>query len=420
MVKTFCYSAVTFLLAIGASQTANCETLLIKAARYLDVDAGRLVSPAILLIRDGVIAEVNPAIEPIVDQVIDLGQLTLSPGLIDVHTHLTLDLAADGQANALEMTESDFALLAAANARKTLDAGFTTIRDLGAPAFVDVAVARAIRNGIAVGPDVIAAGHAVGITGGHCDVTGLAPGILEGGIQAGIGDGPFELIKAVRYQIKHGAQVIKICATSGVLSNEATVGAQQTSAEELTAAVEEAHRHGLKIAAHAVGEAGIIAAANAGVDSIEHASMLGPEAIKAIKANGTYVVPTLYLLNAVNPQSLPPKMRKKGELVREYAFSSFAAALKSDLKIAFGTDAGVFPHGQNARELSTRVTFGQLPIEAIRGATIYASDLLGLPDRGRIRVGMRADLIAITGDPIADVSRFQDVRFVMKAGVKYK
>lgn len=420
MTRTALGPGLALAVALGLTGAACAETIVIRAAAYVDVDAGKLVAPAILVIEDGEIADVNPIKAPRADRTIDLGTMTLVPGLVDTHTHLTMDLSRGHEMDSTVATPADFALLAAFNARKTLLAGFTTVRDLGAYGFADVAIGRAIDQGIAVGPDIIPSGHAVGITGGHCDITGLGPGVLETGPEKGIGDGPDELVKAIRYQIKHGAEVVKICATSGVLSNEATAGAQQTSLEELKAAVEEAHRHEVRIAAHAVGTDGIIAAAVAGVDSIEHASMLNADAVDAIKANDTYVVPTLYLLNAVDPSSLPPAMRKKGEAVRAAAFQSFRLALENGVKIAFGTDAGVFAHGDNAKELTTRVDLGQDPAEAIRSATIYAVDLLGLKDRGRIRAGYRADLIAVEGNPLADIRTLEHVKFVMQKGVEVR
>ncbi|RIK94236.1 MAG: hypothetical protein DCC73_06650 [Proteobacteria bacterium] len=413
-------SLVAALFTALSGVNAGAETITLKAGRYLDVARGRMIAPALIIIEDSRILAINPAAMPEVDRIIDLGELTLLPGLMDAHTHLTMELSSAWQHSAVTKTAGDFALLGSANAQKTLMAGFTTVRDLGAPHFADVAVAHAIDNGMAQGPHLIAAAHGTGITGGHCDATGYAPGVELVSYRTGIGDGPDELIKAIRYQIKHGARVVKICATSGVMSHEQTVGAQQTNFEELKAAAEEAHRHNLKIAAHAVGEEGIIAAAKAGIDSIEHASLLTPTAAKAIKQNGAYVVHTLYLLEAVDPASFPPEFLKKGMLIAEASRESFKLALKENLKIVFGTDAGVIPHGLNAKEFSVRVRLGQQPLEAIRSATLYASELLNVPDRGQITAGFQADIIAVDGDPLADISRLEDVKFVMKEGQIYK
>jgi len=317
-------------------------------------------------------------------------------------------------------TQADFALRGAANARKTLLAGFTTVRDLFAYEFSDVALMRAIERGWVDGPRMLASGHALSITGGHCDITGFAPGVKELDYRAGVADGVDEVVKAVRYQIKHGARVIKICATAGVLSFGASVGAQQYSFEELEAAAEEAHRHGLKIAAHAHGTAGIIAASEAGIDTIEHASILTKEAARVLKKNGTAIVPNLYLAEAFDLDPLPPEIRAKAQAITPKLAESFRIALEYDLQIGFGTDAGVFPHGENARQFAVDVRHGQAALEAIRGATSIAAEVLGTPDRGRVAAGLLADLIAVEGDPLADVSRLEDVRFVMKGGVVYK
>lgn len=413
-----CVALALLYTAIGVG--ARAETTVLQAERYLDVAGGKLVSPAVIVIDGDHIADINPNEVPNADRVIDLGDLTLLPGLMDAHTHLTMELSEGWQYSAVTKTQGDLALFGAVNAENTLLAGFTTVRDLGAAFFADVALARAIDNGLIPGPHVIAAGHGTGITGGHCDATGFAPGVLPSSYQTGIGDGPGELIKAVRYQIKHGARVVKICATSGVLSHEATVGAQQTTLAELKAAADEAHRHGLKIAAHAVGPEGIIAAADAGIDSIEHASMLTRSALKAVKRNGTYLVHTLYLLEAVDIDLLPPALQAKGRAIQHASRESFRAALKHKLKIVFGTDAGVYPHGENAREFAVRVRLGQTPLEAIRSATLYASQLLGVADRGQLVPGLRADIIAVAGDPLTEVSVLENVRFVMKAGRVYR
>ncbi len=258
------------------------------------------------------------------------------------------------------------------------------------------------------------------ITGGHCDITGFAPGVKELDYRSGIADGTDDVVRAIRYQIKHGAKVIKICATAGVLSFEGSVGAQQYTFEELKAAADEAHRHGLKIAAHAHGTQGIIASSEARIDTIEHASIITKEAARVLKKNGTAIVPNLYLTQSTNIDRLPPPVLEKWESISPKIIESFRMALKYDLRIVFGTDAGVFPHGENARQFALNVKAGQSPIEAIRGATSDAADVLGTPDRGRIAVGLLADLIAVSGNPLEDVSKLEQVDFVMKGGVVYK
>jgi imidazolonepropionase-like amidohydrolase len=250
-------------------------------------------------------------------------------------------------------------------------------------------------------------------------VTGFAPCVKELDYRGGVADGADAVVRAVRYQIKHGARVIKICATAGVLSFGGPVGAQQYTLEELRAAADEAHRHGLKIAAHAHGTEGIIAASQAGIDTIEHASLLTKEAARVLKSNGTVVVPNLYLAHSLELEQLPAAVRAKAEQLMPQLRAGFRVALDSGLRIAFGTDAGVFPHGENATQFALNVEAGQSAIEAIRGATLYAADALGVEDRGRIAPGLLADLIAVRGDPLEEVSRLERVEFVMKGGVVY-
>jgi imidazolonepropionase-like amidohydrolase len=308
-------------------------------------------------------------------------------------------------------------LRGARNAKRTLEAGFTTVRNVAAGGFADIALMKAIDTGLVPGPRMIASAHALGITGGHCDATGWAPGILEGGPEEGIVDGVDAAIRGVRYQIKHGARVIKICATAGVLSFDATVGAQQLSDGEIRAIVEETTRHGLKVAAHAHGTQGILAAVKAGVASIEHGSMLNDEIIALMKKKGTYLVPTAYLLTAMPLDLLPPPIAAKAKQIIPLAQESHRQAIKAGVKVAFGTDAAVYPHGVNAREFAVYVGYGMTPIEAIRTATSGAADLLGVGDRGTIAPGQLADLVAVPGDPLKDIKMMEQVSFVMKGGV---
>jgi imidazolonepropionase-like amidohydrolase len=352
--------------------------------------------------------------------VIELPGQTLLPGLIDVHTHLSYEIVPGWQWEPVTWTTGDFAFRSGKNAEVTLMAGFTTIRELGAPGFVDVSTMKAIERGDIIGPHIIPSGHAIGTTGGHCDITGFAPGIAEGDYRSGIADGVDEVVKAVRYQVKHGAKAIKICATAGVLSFEGPVGAQQYSGAELKAAADEAHRHGLKIAAHVHGTEGIIAASNAGIDSLEHNSMMTEEAAQIIKENGTWVAPNMYLITALDMSQLPPAIRAKGEYVLPLSRESFKRAYDMDLNIASGSDAGVYPHGENAGELVARVDQGMSPGDAIRSATLWSAEALGTPDRGQIKVGLMADLIAVPGNPLENISLLQNVPFVMKEGVVYK
>jgi imidazolonepropionase-like amidohydrolase len=394
-------------------------TTVVRAARWLDVVAGTIKSPAIVTIQDGKISAVGGA-PPAGAQTIDLGDVTLVPGLIDVHTHLTADIEGDWVARSVKELPADAALRGARNALKTVMAGFTTVRDVGSGGFADISLMKAIDAGMVPGPRMIPSGHAIGITGGHCDDTGWAPGILEHGPEEGIADGVDAAIRAVRYQAKHGAKVIKICATAGVLSFDATVGAQQMSDEEMAAVVQEAARHGLKVAAHAHGSAGILAAVRAGVASIEHGSMLTDEIIALMKQKGTYLVPTAYLIEAIKMEALPPPIAAKAKQVLPLARESHRRAVQAGVKIALGTDAAVYPHGDNGREFGVYVGYGLRPIEAIRTATTNAADLLGVTDRGVIAPGKLADLIAVPGDPLADVRVLERVLFVMKGGVVAK
>jgi imidazolonepropionase-like amidohydrolase len=406
-----------FVVLLCASAFAQPPApIVLRAARWLDVSAGQVRAPAVVVVQDGRIASVGGEIPPGA-RAVDLGDVTLLPGLIDVHTHLTGDIEGDWVTRDVRELPADAALRGARNAKRTLEAGFTTVRNLGAGGFADIALMKAIDSGMVPGPRMIASAHALGITGGHCDVTGWAPGILEGGPEEGIVDGVDAAVRGVRYQIKHGARVIKICATAGVLSFDATVGAQQLSDDEMRAIVEETTRHGLKVAAHAHGTQGILAAVKAGVASIEHGSMLNDEIIALMKKKGTYLVPTAYLLTAMPLNLLPPPIAAKAKQIIPLAQESHRQAVKAGVKIAFGTDAAVYPHGLNAREFAVYVGYGMTPIDAIRTATAGAADLLGVGDRGAIAPGQLADLVAVPGDPLKDIKVMEQVSFVMKGGV---
>ncbi len=409
-------AVMLFASTVQAQAPAPPNPVVVKAARMLDVEKGVIVRNVTVLVQGDRIHAINPAMTSGSATVIDLGDVTLMPGLIDLHTHLTMDIEPGWQYNPVTWTAADYALRGARNAQRTLRAGFTTVRDLGGHGFGDVSLMKAIDRGDVPGPRMIPAAHSIGITGGHCDVTGFAPGILEVGPDEGVANGPVELTRAVRYQLKHGARVIKICATAGVLSFEGTVGAQQLSDEELKAVVDEARRHGVRVAAHAHGTEGIIAASRAGVTSVEHVSYLSDKAIAELKKNGTWAVFTLYLTTALDSANLPPALRIKAKEATTASFKSFQAANKAGVKIAFGTDAAVYPHGENAREFATRVNLGQSPLEALRGATTYAVQVLGVDDRGVIAPGKLADLIAVPGDPLKDVTVAEHVSWVMKGG----
>ncbi len=409
------FAVVLLLAATGARSAA--DTRVLRADGYLDVVAGEVVAPAAIVIEGERIAAVNPNQLPRDATEVDLSGLILAPGLIDVHTHLTLEISGDWTTRPVRETEADAAIRGVKNARRTLLAGFTTVRDLGAFAGgADVALMHAVERGDVIGPRIFPARQSISITGGHCDTTGFAPGILEAGPEEGTADGVDEVLKAVRYQIKHGAKVVKICATAGVLSFEGPVGAPQYSMAELTAAVEEAHRHGVKIAAHAHGTEGIKMAIRAGIDSVEHGSLLDDEAIELLLEHGTYLVTNIYPPGVFDYDSLPPPLRAKAEYVFPRREESFRRAVAAGVKMAYGTDAGVYEHGLNAQQLAVRVGLGMTAAAAIRSATVDAADLLGVDDRGVVAPGMLADLIAVPGDPLSDVKLFEDVRFVMRGG----
>ena len=387
---------------------------ILRAARMFDATTGRIVEGAVLVVENGRITAVNPTTVPASDHDMDLGDVTLLPGFIDAHTHLTGEIGPTSFTAPVTETVADATLHAVKNGGTTVRAGFTTVRDFGGDA--TVALAEAVERGDVVGPHIVPSRNALGITGGHCDATGWAPGILELGPDDGVADGPWEVVEAVRYQIKHGAKVIKTCATAGVLSMEGPVGAQQYSYEELKAMVDEAARHGVKVAAHAHGSEGILAAVQAGVASIEHGSMLTDEIMALMVEKGTYLVPTTYLVDAIDLDVLPPLVRSKAEEILPVARRSVERAIAAGVPIAFGTDAAVYPHGQNAGEFEVYVRLGMSPAEALRTATVHAADLLDTPDRGVLAEGMRADVIAVPGNPVDDISVTKDVRFVMVAG----
>jgi imidazolonepropionase-like amidohydrolase len=416
MIKSFSRCAI--LLCLLAVPAESQETLVLRAARMLDVSAGRIVASPVIVVSNGRIQSVSSggAAPQGVARSIDLGDVTLLPGFIDAHTHLTSNLERGSEYRDLTETAADVTVRGVRNARAMLMSGFTTVRDVGARDFADIALMRASDNGWIDAPRIIAAGHSIGITGGHCDATGLRPGLLELSTREGVSDGADQVVQAVRYQLKYGAKVIKICATAGVLSFEESVGAQQMSDAEMAAAVREATSHGIKVAAHAHGTAGIKAAIRAGVASIEHGSMLDDETFALMKQRGTYLVPTTYLADAIDLAALPPLFRSKAESVLPLARTSVERAIRAGVKIAFGTDAAVIPHEHAIREFNTLVRRGMSPLDALRAGTLNAADLLGTTDRGRLAAGMLADIVAVPGNPLEDIRATERVSFVMKGG----
>jgi imidazolonepropionase-like amidohydrolase len=395
----------------------------VRAAHLVDVHAGKLLDAQTLVVSGDRIVAVEPTaqVQPHPgDKVIDLGDATLLPGMIDVHTHLTMETNFDPY-HELSTTVAKSALVGARNAKVTLEAGITTVRNVGADGFADVDLRDAINEGLIEGPHMQVSGPALGITGGHMDENLLPESYhLTGG---GVADGIPAVQHMVRQNIKYGADLIKICATGGVLSKGDDPQASQFTFEELRAIVTDAHRLGRKVAAHAHGAQGILWATQAGVDSIEHGSYIDADAIGAMKAHGTYLVPTLYLTDwmAANGH-LPVFFQQKMLDVSAAMSANQLKAVAAGVKIALGTDAAVYPHGLNAHELEVYVTkLGMSPLAALQTATINAADLMGWKDRtGALEAGKWADLIAVQGDPLADVRILQHVPFVMKAGAVAK
>jgi imidazolonepropionase-like amidohydrolase len=401
----------------------------LRSARLLDIDKGELIEPGELLVDGERIVEVAPSSVPDDAVVIDLGDLTLLPGLMDMEVNLLM--GGPDHRSPLVPVQDDPAvktLRAVANARRTLRAGFTTVRNLGlfvqtGGILLDVALRKAIDLGWIDGPRVVPAGHAITPTGGHLDPTmfqAFAPHVLPLTVEEGIADGVAEVRKAVRYQIKHGAQLIKVCASGGVMSHTGPAGAQQYSDDELRAVADEAHRAGLKVAAHAHGDDGIRAAIEAGIDCIEHGSLMSDETLDLMIERGTFLVPTTYLADGMDVSHAAPELQAKAAEVFPRAKRTISKAIERGARIACGTDAPAIPHGRNAKELIALVDRGMTPLQAIRAATTVAAELIDVDDRGRLEAGLLADVIGVPGDPLADISETERVRFVMKGGQVYR
>ena len=402
-----------------AAEAAPPAITAVKAAHMLDVRSGALVDNAVVLVSGERITAAGAGLAiPAGAMVIDLGNKTLLPGLIDMHTHLTGDPQDAGYA-IIAKSIPRVTLTGAKNARLTLQAGFTTVRDVGADGYSDIGLRDAINDGDVPGPRMAASGPPLSITGGHCDDTMHAPEYKQ--VALGVADGVDEALKVTRRNIKYGADVIKICATGGVLSFGDDPRTSQYTLEELKAIVGDAHRLGRKAAAHAHGGDGIKLAVLAGIDSIEHGSYIDDEGIKLMKEHKTWLVPTIYLgdwlIENADAIKLPKPLLDKAKVVLPMARQNIARAIKAGVPVAFGTDAGVYPHGMNAHEFGVLVKLGMTPIQAIRTATVNASELLGWTDRvGTIEAGKFADLIAVDGEPLKDVKTLESVQWVMKGG----
>jgi len=405
------------------AQAPRGEVVLIKAGRLIDVKAGQVLTAQAILIEGDRIKEVGPVQEisahaPASARVVDLSNKTVLPGLIDCHTHLTMEPNQNGY-QSLGISIPREALYGAKNARITLQAGFTTVRNVGANGYSDIALRDAINAGDIPGPRILASGPAMGSTGGHMDENLLAPEYHDKGM--GVADGVPACIEKTREIIKYGADLIKIASSGGVLSKGDNPENEQYSDEEIRAIVTEAHRLGRKVACHAHGARGIKQAVLGGVDSIEHGSFINEEDIELMKEKGTYLVPTLYLgdwfMENYQKMGVPEFMVEKARVVMPAARQNIGRAFKAGVKVAFGTDAAVYPHGLNAHEFPVMVKLGLTPMQAIQSATVNAADLLGWSDRvGSIEPGHFADIIAVDADPLADPAVLEHVVFVMKGG----
>ena len=422
--------SLALLLFFGGAAVAADNTIVIKAARMFDGKSNALVKNAVIVVQDGKIVDAGANVSGPADaEVIDLGDATLCPGFIDSHTHLTSDFTKynERRLHELDTNVSQQALESVPRARATLEAGFTTVRDVGSRAvnsheYMDVALRNAINKGIIPGPRMLVATHGIGATGGHFDpMSGFRDMLFgrEPDWTDGIADGPEEIRKAVRHEVKNGADVIKAAVSGGVLSLSDEVDTPQFTVPEIAALVDESHRLRKKVAVHCHGDTAGRDAINAGVDSIEHGSFLKPETLQLMKTKGTYLVPTLiaaeYIMGKI--QSYPPALQAKAKAAFDARSEMFRNALKTGVKIAFGTDAGVYPHGENAVEFKLMTGLGMPNIDALRSATSSAADLLGLAQKvGTLEKGKLADIIAMPGDPTQDITATERVSFVMQGG----
>jgi imidazolonepropionase-like amidohydrolase len=418
---------------MGQGQKPADKTYVLKAARLFDGKSNSAVSPGVVVVTGGKITAVGPtAAIPPGAEVLDFGDATLLPGFIDAHTHLTFPYSDDykqARLDTLQKTIAEEALDASVNARVTLMAGFTTVRDVGSRDYLDVGLRNGIRNGDVPGPRMLVTVHALGSTGGHCDHTsGYREGLFghEAGPLEGVINGPEQARYAVRLDHKYGADMIKVCASGGVLSPTDDVDTPQLTQEELNAIVDEAHALRRKTAAHAHGAEAAKRAIRAGIDSIEHGSFLDDEALDMMKQRGTYLVPTLMAVEGLQEKMdrgiyMPPAIEAKARAAIAALHATFQRALAKGVKIGLGTDAGVYPHGRNAEEFHQMVDLGMKPVDALKAGTSSDAELLGLADKiGTLEAGKLADVVAVPGDPTQHIRQTEHVSFVMKEGVIFR
>jgi imidazolonepropionase-like amidohydrolase len=418
------FAALSLLIFTAALNAQT--TYALKAARLFDATSNSLAQPGVIVVSGNKIQSVGTSV-PTGATVVDLGDATLLPGFIDAHTHLTMDFNPDYNGSrlaGLNRTIPESAIRSTVNARKTLMAGFTTVRDVGSENFLDIGLRNAINAGVVPGPRMLVAVHAIGGTGGHCDDgQGFRFGLLnhESGPEDGVVDSPDQARFAVRFNIKYGADVIKTCPTGGVLSPTDDVDAPQLSQAEMDVIVSTAHDLRRKAAAHAHGAEGGKRAIRAGIDSIEHGTFLDDEALRMMREHGTYLVPTLSVRSGIAESKFPPLVQHKADVAIRAQDAMMRRALAMGVKIALGTDAAVYPHGNNALEFVLMANDGMTPAQSLLAGTSVAADLLGLRNKiGTLEPGKLADIVAVPGNPLEDIKVTQSVFFVMKEGTIYR